>query len=115
MKAGPRLRDLAEAQGAGRCQATAMRALWASVVLEAVGHAIREDAEHKDSSGSDALRHWAGTRDGREVFQLAGIDHSPRAVEALYQFAKRGISPYAALATDKSVARRDLRAAGALQ
>jgi len=65
------------------------RKLWAAVVLVALDDAI--DDYRKGFDGAVTIRRWAMSRDGREVLQCAGIEHTTQAVDGLVAFVERGV------------------------
>ena len=75
-------------------QAARMRAMWSAVVITAINDAIRhtatESKKHKGRALS-SLALWANSRNGREVFSLAGIDPDKRVTECMLAFAAKGV------------------------
>ena len=75
-------------------QAARMRAMWSAVVLtsinEAIRHASRESKKNKGRA-LKTLELWANSRDGREVFSLAGINPDKRTTECMVAFAAKGV------------------------
>jgi len=77
-------------------QAARMRAMWSTVVLtsinDAIRHASRESKENKGRA-LKTLELWANSRDGREVFSLAGINPDKRTTDCMLAFAAKGVPP----------------------
>ena len=75
-------------------QAARMRAMWSAVVLtsinEAIRHASRESKKNKGRA-LKTLELWANSRDGREVFSLAGINPDKRTTDCMLAFAAKGV------------------------
>lgn len=70
-----------------RQEAIRCRALWATVVLNAMNDTSREIRKLREDHRDEKARHelkifisWMRSRDGREVLGCAGIDYSARAV-----------------------------------
>lgn len=86
-----------------RMDAQRMRGLWAAVALNAVNesaHAVRKALlkGNADRAKSEIrrFRAWVKSRDAADVFALAGIEHSEKAVETLCATVKSGtFSAYA--------------------
>jgi hypothetical protein len=83
-----------------RFEAESMRQLWAAVALTAVNeaaHEVRKARVAKDTDRVDSalrrFRAWAVSADGRIVLQLAGLNHSARAVDLLCDKVLRGEPP----------------------
>ena len=75
-------------------QAARMRAMWSAVVLTSINDAIRHASrESKKNKGRalNTLELWANSRDGREVFSLAGINPDKRTTECMVAFAAKGV------------------------
>ena len=75
-------------------QAARMRAMWSAVALtsinEAIRHASRESKKNKGRA-LKTLELWANSRDGREVFSLAGINPDKRTTDCMLAFAVKGV------------------------
>ena len=71
-----------------------MRAMWSAVALtslnDAIRHASRESKKNKGRA-LKTLELWANSRDGREVFSLAGINPDKRTTECMVAFAAKGV------------------------
>ena len=77
-------------------QAARMRAMWSAVVLTSINDAIRHTARESKKHKGRALKTlalWANSRDGREVFSLAGIDPDKRVTDCMLAFAAKGEPP----------------------
>ena len=77
-------------------QAARMRAMWSAVALTSLNDAIRHAAREPDKHKGRALKTltlWANSRDGREVFSLAGINPDKRTTECMVAFAAKGVPP----------------------
>ena len=77
-------------------QAARMRAMWSTVVLTSINDAIRHASrESKKNKGRalNTLELWANSRDGREVFSLAGINPDKRTTDCMLAFAAKGVPP----------------------
>ena len=75
-------------------QAARMRAMWSTVVLTSINDAIRHASrESKKNKGRalNTLELWANSRDGREVFSLAGINPDKRTTDCMLAFAAKGV------------------------
>ena len=73
-------------------QAARMRAMWSTVVLTSINDAIRHASrESKKNKGRalNTLELWANSRDGREVFSLAGINPDKRTTDCMLAFAAK--------------------------
>ena len=68
--------------------------MWSAVALtslnDAIRHASRESKKHKVRA-LKTLALWANSRDGREVFSLAGIDPDKRVTDCMVAFAAKGV------------------------
>ena len=77
-------------------QAARMRAMWSAVALtsinEAIRHASRESKKNKGRA-LKTLELWANSRDGRDVFCLAGINPDKRTTDCMLAFAAKGVPP----------------------
>ena len=75
-------------------QAARMRTMWSAVALkslnDAIHHASRESKKNKGRA-LKTLTLWANSRDGREVFSLAGIDPDKRVTDCMLAFAAKGV------------------------
>ena len=75
-------------------QAARVRAMWSAVVLtslhDAILHAARESKKNKGRA-LNTLELWANSRDGREVFSLAGINPDKRTTDCMLAFAAKGV------------------------
>ena len=75
-------------------QAARMRAMWSAVALtslnDAIRHASRESKKNKGRA-LKTLELWANSRDGREVFSLAGINPDKRTTDRMVAFAAKGV------------------------
>lgn len=86
-----------------RMDAQRMQSLWAAVALNAINesaHAVRKALKsgNADRAKSEIrrFRAWVKSRDAADVFALAGIEHSEKAVETLCATVKSGtFSAYA--------------------
>jgi len=77
-------------------QAARMRALWSAVVLTSINDAIRHASREPKKNKGRALKTltlWANSRDGREVFSLAGINPDKRTTDCMVAFAAKGEPP----------------------
>ena len=73
-------------------QAASMRAMWSTVVLQAIKEARHEAKIETKRHAGRAMRElgqWLNSRDGYEVLTLAGIDPSKRATDKILEFAHK--------------------------
>jgi len=77
-------------------QAARMRTMWSAVTLtslnDAIHHASRESKKNKGRA-LKTLTLWANSRNGREVFSMAGIDPDKRVTDCMVAFAVKGVPP----------------------
>jgi hypothetical protein len=73
-----------------RSEATQLRALWATVVLQAMNASARAIRSYKeegrDSVADSELRSfsaWIESKDGKDCLSLAGVDPSSRAIKSI--------------------------------
>ena len=64
-----------------------MRKMFAAVVVAALDDAVV--TEKKRGTGTDEIRRWASSRDGRETLECAGIDPTDRTVKLMMAFVAR--------------------------
>jgi len=72
-------------------QAGRARKMWAAVVLATLDETIERIEKSPKFDGPGFIKRWANSDDGREVLNLAGVEHSSEAVKGLVTFIKRGI------------------------
>ena len=73
-----------------------MRAMWSAVALTSLNDAIHHASKESEKNKGRALKTlelWANSRDGREVFSLAGINPDKRTTECMVAFAAKGVPP----------------------
>ncbi|KAB7616412.1 elongation factor P [Amylibacter sp. SFDW26] len=72
--------------------------LFSAVVLAALDDAIIDDKKY--GNGTETIKRWAQSRDGREVLTCAGIEPSERCVKGMMAFVARGVRTSMALSRD---------------
>jgi len=91
---------LYETQAATADEASRHRKLWSAVVLAALDDAIIDNRRYRN--GTEQIKRWSRSRDGREVLQAAGIEPSEIVTSALGEFVDAGVRTSVALSREES-------------